>query len=286
MNRAIRIFGVLVLAQLLSANGFAQVPVSSVDVQRLEEDVRQARSELAALRAGSPDAGRLFDQELNDLGDDVIYLKVKLRRNESLPRADYVEVRDHLEELRGRMQARRTGRMAPMPGRNAAGGDATEVPVGTEFEVVLQQSLSSAFARAEDRFDATLASDTPAGTRLMPAGSLLRGVVSSVDRPGRVGRGGRLTLIFDRVTINGRGYPIRATVTQALESGVHDETGRLATGAGVGAVIGGLLGGVRGALVGILVGGGGVIAATEGKDVELPAGTILRVRLDTPLIVP
>ena len=28
--------------------------------------------------------------------------------------------------------------------------------------------------------------------------------------------------------------------------------------------------------------GGGTIAATEGKDVTLPAGTILRVRLDTP----
>jgi hypothetical protein len=26
-----------------------------------------------------------------------------------------------------------------------------------------------------------------------------------------------------------------------------------------------------------------VIAATEGRDVELPAGTILRIRLDTPL---
>jgi hypothetical protein len=89
------------------------------------------------------------------------------------------------------------------------------------------------------------------------------------------------------VTIEGRAYPIRATVTQALESeGLRGEAGRLGAGASVGAVIGGLLGGVRGALAGIVVGGGGVIAATEGKDVELPAGTILRVRLDTPLILP
>ena len=33
----------------------------------------------------------------------------------------------------------------------------------------------------------------------------------------------------------------------------------------------------------ILIGGGGTIAATEGKDVELPAGTVLRVRVDSPL---
>ena len=31
------------------------------------------------------------------------------------------------------------------------------------------------------------------------------------------------------------------------------------------------------------IGGGGTIAATEGKDVDLPVGTVLRVRLDSPL---
>ena len=32
----------------------------------------------------------------------------------------------------------------------------------------------------------------------------------------------------------------------------------------------------------ISIGGGGTMVATEGKDVTLPAGTILRVRMDTP----
>jgi hypothetical protein len=36
-------------------------------------------------------------------------------------------------------------------------------------------------------------------------------------------------------------------------------------------------------MAGILIGGGGTIAATDGKDVELPAGTALRVRLDSGL---
>jgi hypothetical protein len=40
---------------------------------------------------------------------------------------------------------------------------------------------------------------------------------------------------------------------------------------------------VKGALAGILIGGGGVVAATEGKDVVLPVGSILRIRLDEPL---
>jgi hypothetical protein len=50
-------------------------------------------------------------------------------------------------------------------------------------------------------------------------------------------------------------------------------------------VLGAILGGTKGALAGILIGGGGVTAATDGKDVELPAGTVLRVRLDTALVV-
>ena len=111
---------------------------------------------------------------------------------------------------------------------------------------------------------------------LIPAGSEMRGVVSSVHPAGRVDRKGSMTVTFDQLTINGSSYPMRGTVTQALESeGVRGEAARIGAGAGVGAIIGGILGGFKGALAGILIGGGGVVAATEGKDVELPAGTIL-----------
>ena len=93
-----------------------------------------------------------------------------------------------------------------------------------------------------------------------------------------------MTVAFDRITISGRSYPIRATVTQAIESeGIKGEAEKIGVGAGVGAIIGGIIGGVKGALAGILIGGGGTIAATEGKDVDLPAGTVLRVRLDSAL---
>jgi len=86
------------------------------------------------------------------------------------------------------------------------------------------------------------------------------------------------------VRVNGRDYPIRATVTQAIESeGIKGETTKIGAGAGVGAIIGGILGGAKGALAGIVIGGGGTLAATEGKDVEVAAGTVLRVRLDSGL---
>jgi hypothetical protein len=112
-------------------------------------------------------------------------------------------------------------------------------------------------------------------------------VVSSVSKAGRLERTGRLTVAFDQITINGRNHPMRATVTEALESeGIRGEAGRIGAGAGVGAIIGGILGGFKGALAGILIGGGGTIAATEGTDVELPVGTVLRLRLDSELDLP
>jgi hypothetical protein len=108
-----------------------------------------------------------------------------------------------------------------------------------------------------------------------------------VNRPGRLDRKGSVTVVFEQVTVRNQTTKVRATVLQALESeGLKGDAGRIGAGAGVGAIIGGILGGFKGVLTGILVGGGGVIAATEGQDVTLPAGTILRVRLDTPLIVP
>jgi hypothetical protein len=72
-------------------------------------------------------------------------------------------------------------------------------------------------------------------------------------------------------------------VVGAIEA--DNDTEKVVAGAGVGAIIGGILGGFKGAMAGILIGGGGTVAATEGKDVDLPPGTVLRVRIDSPIDV-
>ena len=161
-----------------------------------------------------------------------------------------------------------------------------DVPVGTEFDVRLQNALSSATAQPEDRFEATTLVDLrdQRGSVLVPAGSTMRGIVNSVTKATRTERTGKLSVTFDLLTTGSTSYPIRATVTQAIESGgIKDEKEKIGIGAGAGAIIGAIIGGAKGALAGILIGGGGAIAATEGKNVELPAGTVLRVRLDSPL---
>lgn len=161
------------------------------------------------------------------------------------------------------------------------------IPVGQELDVRLQTPLSSATATAEQRFEATTAVDLMQGNEvLIPAGSIVRGVVSSVTKAGNIERTGRLTLAFDQVVVNGREHSIRAMATQVFESGgIREEGKTIGTAGAVGAIVGGIIGGVKGAIIGATIGAGGVIAATEGKDVALPAGTILRVRFDTSLRV-
>jgi hypothetical protein len=173
----------------------------------------------------------------------------------------------------------------PMAPTQVMGSERGVVPVGQELDVRLQTPLSSATATTEQRFEATTAVDLMQGNRvLIPAGSIVRGVVSSVTKAGNIERTGRLTLAFDQIVVNGREYPFRGMATQVFESGGIREEGRtVGTAGAVGAVVGGLLGGLKGAIIGATIGAGGVIAATEGKDIDLPAGTIVRVRVDTPL---
>src|SRR5262245_16835573 len=263
---------------------------TNVDIQRLQDSLDDASRDVSDLRGRDSALASRLQTELDDLRDETIYLKVKLRKNETVPRSEYFEMRDRFDNVRS--QARGPGRTSTSTASSSSSssarsssGSRMDVPVGTELDVRLQQSLSSATAAVEDRFEATTLVDLKEGDRLViPAGSVMRGVVSSVTKTTRLERKGSLTLAFDQVRINGREYPIRATVTQAIESeGVKGEAGRIGAGAGVGAIIGGILGGVKGAVAGILIGGGGTIAATEGKDVELAAGTVLRVRLDSGL---
>ena len=112
----------------------------------------------------------------------------------------------------------------------------------------VQTELTSDTAQVEDRFEATTVVDLYRGNDvLIPAGSVMRGVVSSVnrgveDRP--QGQPDRRLQSDDRER---RSYPMRGTVTEALESeGIKGEAGRIGAGSAVGAIIGGILGGVKG----------------------------------------
>jgi hypothetical protein len=161
------------------------------------------------------------------------------------------------------------------------------IPAGQELDVRLGTTLSSKTAKVEQRFEATTVADLMQnGMVLIPAGSRVRGVVSAVDPADRIHRAGSITLSFDQIEVRGRTYPIHAQATNVFESGgIREEAGTAGIGAGAGAIVGGIIGGLKGALIGAVIGAGGAIAATEGKDIGLPAGSIVRIRLDMPVTV-
>ena len=271
--------------------------VTTTDIQRLQDQVYDAGNEIDRLRSRDQQEADRLRAQLDDARDEVTYLRVKMRKEGSIDRREFEDVRREIDAIRSetRRDARQGNDAWPSGNdareswptgtagqRNARPG---EVPAGTELDVRLDRELNSGSEQVEDRFSATTLADLYQGDRvLIPAGSVLRGVVSSVTPATRTERKGALTVAFDQINVNGRSYPIHATVSQALESeGIRGEAGKIGAGAGVGAIIGGILGGAKGALLGILIGGGGTIAATEGTDVDLPAGTVLRVRMEQPV---
>jgi hypothetical protein len=291
----------LALVGTLSRPASAQTTVTNADIQRLQDTIYDASRDLSQLRSRDASLASQLQSELDDARDEAVYLRVKLRKNETVSRSEYNDVRDRVENIRSRARGESSGGYTPPAssdrdyprdtsrpsGTVGRTSNPNEVPSGTEFDVRLEKTLSSSTAQIEDRFEATTVVDLMNGDRvLVPAGSVMRGVVSNVQKAGHIERKGSLTVAFDQIRVRGRSYPIHGVVTQALESeGIKGEAGKIGAGAGVGAILGAILGGAKGALAGILIGGGGVIAATEGQDVTLPAGTVLRVRLDSPLMV-
>ena len=307
--KSIGFIGPLALALALSAAGSvraaasqssqsSQTSVTTADIERLQDNIYDASRDIAQLRGRDSVTASQLQAELDEARDDATYLKVKLRRNEPIPRVEYADLRDKIENIRSRARGESAGGYTPPAGSRSEPDRApgspeavrshrpNEIPVSTEFDVRLQNTLSSRTSQVEDRFETTTMVDLTdeRGRVLVPAGSTMRGTVTSVTKATRLERKGSLTVSFDRLTIDHRSYPIRATVTQAIESaGIRGETEKIGIGAGAGAILGAILGGTKGALAGILIGGGGTIAATEGKDVDLPVGTVLRVRMDEPL---
>jgi type IV secretion system protein VirB10 len=140
-------------------------------------------------------------------------------------------------------------------------------------------------------------------TIAIPEGSVVRGTVSHVERPGRVKGRGELGLRFDELELpDGQVYQVSASLTDL--SGEKETVGEegevkgegtkkrdaatIGAGAGIGAVIGAISGGGKGAATGGAIGAGagaGVVLLTRGKDVEIRRGAELAMQLDRPLTV-
>ncbi|HUO60635.1 MAG TPA: hypothetical protein VMU24_08195 [Candidatus Acidoferrales bacterium] len=183
---------------------------------------------------------------------------------------------------------------------------------GTEIRASLDKVISSKSSQAGDEFTATIMEPVmnQEGQVLVHSGAKIHGRIAGIER-GKVfgsvrNATARLNLRFtDLVLDSGEPLPMQASLLGLDESSTKskaksNEEGDISPngtngkevlrdigmGAGGGTLAGLIFGGAwKGAIIGALAGGGYVLA-NQGRDVELPASTGMRIRLDKYLTIP
>ena len=176
------------------------------------------------------------------------------------------------------------------PARPAAEWRDVIVPQGTAIPLELQTPLSSETTQVEAPVRAQVRQAVIVdGIVAIPTGATLSGVVTQVERAGRVQGRAQLAFVFNRLEAgNVREDVNAAPVAYVAESTKGEDAARIGVGAVGGAIVGGILGGGSGAAKGAVIGGAagtGVVLATRGEEVTLGKGTVLAVSLASPLTV-
>lgn len=164
------------------------------------------------------------------------------------------------------------------------------LPAGTELALRLDSALASDASAVEDPVRASLRRDVVIDDRaVLPAGTDLRGAVTSVQRSAKVKGRASIAFRFTSLALDDEIYDIRtSSVARRAEGTKREDAAKIGIGAGAGAIVGGIVGGGKGAAIGTAVGAGtgtGVVLATRGDEVRLAAGTPVTVRLSEPLTV-
>ena len=88
----IRVAAVAACLLALTAAPYAQSSrVTQADVQKLQDNVYLAERDISQLRTRDSARASQLQAELDDLGDEVIYLRVKLRKERTLAQSEYNE---------------------------------------------------------------------------------------------------------------------------------------------------------------------------------------------------
>lgn len=179
------------------------------------------------------------------------------------------------------------------------------VPVGTVFPVVLNTYLNTKGAQVGDVFYADTTYPIWIQQRLViPRGSIVKGVVTEVGKPGKIKGKGRLAIKFETILlpngierslvaafhgIHGPGserIDRRTETVEGSESTAGADVGTVAGTASQGAIIGAITGGGKGAAIG--AGAGGVVGIaiallSRDKNLVLEPGIQLDLELRQPL---
>ena len=163
------------------------------------------------------------------------------------------------------------------------------VPASAVIGLQIETAVSSERAQIEDRVSARVTRDVmSAGRVAIPAGSRVLGSVTLVNKGGKVKERARLGVRFHTLVLaDGSEVSLRTEpIMREGESPARDSSRKIGGAAVGGAILGAILGGGKGAVIGGATGAAGGTAAVMAGDrhaATLPNGTIVTVRLSSPV---
>lgn len=165
------------------------------------------------------------------------------------------------------------------------------LPAGSEIAIQTNEAIDSKTARVGQTFNAQVAQDAMgrSGEVLIPKGSDATLVIRQVSAGSTTGSP-EIALDLNSITVGGRRYTVN---TSDIQQGGNEGLGKnrrtaemVGGGAALGTLLGAIAGGGKGAAIGAASGaavGGTAQVLTKGKDVKVPAETVLKFKLDRAL---
>jgi hypothetical protein len=183
-----------------------------------------------------------------------------------------------------------TGSQSPAASRHVP---ALVIPQGTNIVVRTANSIQAGSESSGQLYPASIQESVygSSGRVAIPAGTSAKLVVSNVRGGGAVGSA---ELVLDLYSIDVQGEEYRVDSSSVIENnksgvGLNRRTAEMTGGgAGLGALLGAVFGGGKGAGIGALAGaGGGALTQlfTRGKQISVPAETVLTFRLEQTLVL-
>jgi hypothetical protein len=162
------------------------------------------------------------------------------------------------------------------------------LPAGTQLMILTNEAIDSKATASNQLFSAQVDQDVidSSNELIVPKGSPAQLIIRTVSSGGVTGSP-EITLDIQSITVNGRRYNVSTADLKKKGNGGIGANKRTAEMIGGGAVIGTIIGAIvghgKGAAIGGAVGAGGGAAAqvlTKGKQVIIPAETVLKFSLD------
>ncbi len=164
------------------------------------------------------------------------------------------------------------------------------LPAGTGIAIRINQTISVKHSHAGDRFTGSLAESLGSPAQpVLPRGTRVNGVVTEAHRRGHFKGRSYLGLRLTSIAYEGKTYPIAtASIVRTKKGKGKRSAAFIGSGAGLGMLVGGVATGGVGLAVGGLAGGGlGTLLGglTGNRDIEIPAESLVRFRLEDDLVV-